>query len=492
MSFEMSEIQKDGTTTAPQHHSSLVARLNARMLGRLVSIFLCLDVLLCLLALGGLVLWAEDKGAGIAHLVEQQGLPQTGEESWTLAGGYTVHPLRREIRGVDWSLLPFPNNTRHGLRTLTGLSSSLLAPLWEKDEGEARYVIELDSPHGSYAIWLNISGPLRLTSMAMQIVVLCQLLSLVSSLFYNAGTIRRVLRPIQDLASVASLLGGDAHMDPEELELLAHRLGRIDPDHLDERIPVEDTQRELQELARSINAMLERIDRSYRAQMRFVSDASHELRTPIAVIQGYARLLGRWGKDDPAALQESIDAIIQEAAAMGELVEQLLFLARGDNNSLVVERETFDLTEVADQVLRDTRLLHHTHPISAHWPEPIYVHCDPGLIKQAVRVLMDNAIKYTPEGGAIHLSVEQTDGQARLSVTDEGVGIEADDVPRIFDRFFRADRSRTRSTGGSGLGLSIAKWIVERHDGWMEVTSRPGAGTRMTMVLPIAPSAELL
>lgn len=469
-----------------QHHSSLVARLNARLLGRLLRMFLCLDLLLCLLALGGMTLWAENKGAGIARLVAEQGLPRHSSQSWTLAGGYSVTPLSRDIRGLDWSLLPLSPETRAGRRSLAGL-----LPLFsEAEPSKARYVIELNSPQGPYAISLDLSGSLGLIGTALQIVLLCQLLWMISSLFRNAGTIRRVLRPIQDLASVASLLGGDPHMAADgELQELAHRLGRIDPEHLDERIPVEDTQRELQELARAINAMLDRIDRSYRAQMRFVSDASHELRTPIAVIQGYARLMSRWGKDDPAALQESIDAIVQEAAAMGELVEQLLFLARGDNDSLRVEREDFDLTEVAEQVLRDSLLIDHSHPISTHWTGPVCVHCDPGLIKQAVRVLMDNAIKYTPEGGAIQLSVEQADGLARLSVTDEGVGIDADDVPRIFDRFFRADRSRTRSTGGSGLGLSIAKWIVERHGGWIEVTSRPGAGTRMTIVLPTAPPA---
>ena len=474
--------------TQQNHHSSLAARLNARLLGRLLAIFLFLDMTLCLLAMGGMVLWAEDKGANIAQLAAEQGLPQTGADDWTLAGGYTVTPLERAPEGWDWSWAPLPDATREGLRTLTDLPSSVMHPFWASERGEARYVIELEGPEGPYAITLKVGGPLRLISMAIQIVLLCQLLALIASLFQNMGTIRRVLRPIQELASVASRLGGESEMSPEELQELAHRLGRIDPEHLDERIPVEGTQKELKHLAQAINAMLDRIDRSYRAQMRFVSDASHELRTPISVIQGYANLLGRWGKDDPDTLKESIDAIIQEADAMKELVEQLLFLARGDNDSLVVEQETFDLTDVADQVLRDSRLIDHTHPMSAHWEGPVYVHCDPGLIKQAVRVLMDNAIKYTPEGGSVRLSVDQEEGMARLSVTDEGVGIDAADIPRIFDRFFRADRSRTRSTGGSGLGLSIAKWIVDRHGGWIEVTSRPGAGTRMTMVLPAVSS----
>ncbi len=296
-----------------------------------------------------------------------------------------------------------------------------------------------------------------------------------------------MLRPIQELASAAKSLGAASSMSPEELQKLAARLGEIDDAHLDARLPIEGAQRELKDLAQAINAMLDRVDQSYRAQMRFVSDASHELRTPIAVIQGYASLLNRWGKDDPAAMQESIDAITQEAQSMKELVEQLLFLARGDNDSLVVEPEVFDLTAVAGQVMRDSQVMDQVHPMETSWTYPVYVNCDLGLIRQAVRILMDNAIKYTPDGGGITMAVEEKEGHARLSVTDEGIGISPEALPHIFDRFFRADESRARKTGGSGLGLSIAKWIAERHGGWIEVVSRQNAGTKMILVLPAVP-----
>lgn len=172
---------------------------------------------------------------------------------------------------------------------------------------------------------------------------------------------------------------------------------------------------------------------------------------------------------------------------MKELVEQLLFLARGDNDSLVVEPEVFDLTAVAGQVMRDSQVIDQTHPMEASWEQPVFVNCDLGLTKQAIRILVDNAIKYTPAGGAVTMAVEEKDGMARLSVTDEGIGISQEALPHIFDRFYRADESRTRQTGGSGLGLSIAKWIVERHGGWMEVVSRQNVGTRMTIVLPAVP-----
>ena len=276
-------------------------------------------------------------------------------------------------------------------------------------------------------------------------------------------------------------------MSAAELSALAGRLDEINATHLDKRIPVSGTQKELRDLAEAINAMLDRLGAAYRAQMRFVSDASHELRTPIAVIQGYASLLDRWGKDDPATRQEAIDAIRGEAESMKELVEQLLFLARGDNDTMQVEMSDFDLTEVVAQVYKETGMIDQTHPFAARWGKtPVPVHADLGLIKQCLRVLVDNSIKYTPAGGEITLSLETAEGTARVSVQDEGDGIDAQSLPHIFERFYRADQSRDRKTGGTGLGLSIAQYIAERHGGWLEVLSRKGVGTRMTLVLPLS------
>jgi signal transduction histidine kinase len=236
--------------------------------------------------------------------------------------------------------------------------------------------------------------------------------------------------------------------------------------------------------------MLDRINEAYSSQLRFVSDASHELRTPIAVIQGYANMLNRWGKDDPATRQEAIDAITAESAAMKELIEQLLFLARGDNESMHVELENFDLTAVAAEVLRETEMIDRTHVFSAQWDGSAPIHADMGLIKQAMRILVDNSIKYTPAGGHIRLAVSAAGGEVRLSVQDEGQGIDAESLPHIFERFYRTDQSRARQTGGTGLGLAIAKWIVDRHGGHFEVISREGIGTRMTVVLPLAKAEE--
>ena len=147
---------------------------------------------------------------------------------------------------------------------------------------------------------------------------------------------------------------------------------------------------------------------------------------------------------------------------MKDLVEQLLFLARGDNNTMALQIERFELSALAVEVLRETQMIDGGHEFDSHIA-PVFINADSGLIKQAMRILIDNAIKYTPPGKRITVSVSGENGSARLNVQDEGIGIPSEAVPRIFDRFFRAYESRARATGGTGLGLSIAKWITERH-----------------------------
>ena len=468
--------------------SSIVARLNIKLFFRLLGIYLMLDLLLVVLFCGGLVAWSEGQAARLAALAEERGVPSAEATEWMTAGSYTVTAKAEPPEGIrlpDW--LPSPAELEGEERYFSPGTVDLLPILTFSTGGTTSYTLVTHCQGELCTIRLDLSRPAAIFVFAARVLVICQLLSLLFNLLKNAGTIRRTLRPIQELAAAAARLNQAAQgMSPEELQALAGKLDEINATHLDRRISVTSTQKELRTLAQAINAMLDRINAAYRSQMRFVSDASHELRTPIAVIQGYANLLDRWGKDDPATRQEAIDAIRQEADSMQELVEQLLFLARGDNDSMKVSFEPFDLTEVAGEVLRETQMIDQNHVFSAQWALPVPVWADLGLIKQALRVLVDNAIKYTPQGGHITIRAEGADGLARLSVEDEGQGIDSDSLPHIFDRFYRTDESRARQTGGTGLGLSIAKWIADRHGGWFEVTSWPGVGTRITLVLPLA------
>ena len=316
-----------------------------------------------------------------------------------------------------------------------------------------------------------------------RLLFIVEFLTLLFFMNRNAQLIRSLLAPLEAMGETADVLS-QSDLRPEDLECLIRRLDNINVSHLSSRVSLPQGSQELDGLTRAINAMLERIDQGYQAQARFVSDASHELRTPISVIQGYANLLNRWGKDNPAARQEAIDAIVQESDSMARLVEQLLFLVRGDNDTQVVHLEQVDLTLVADEVARETQLLDTGREISAQLEPMVLVQADPRLVKQAYRILVDNAVKYTPEGGHIRLSLCQEGGTARLAVADDGPGIPREELGKLFRRFYRADQSRNRQTGGTGLGLSIAHWIAQRHGGWIEVTSRPGVGSRFTLVLP--------
>ena len=453
--------------------SSLALRLNIGFFLRQLGIFLVMDLVLVVLATAGLVLYAENRCADVAALVEERGVPTQEALAWMEASDYTIRPLDREPEGYHvtvFSWLPVRPEIADGLRT------------WDLTQ---YYRVEQSNNGSPYAIQVSLTGLFATLYWAGIVLLVCQVLALVSNLFGNRRSIRRVLRPIQELASTAARLNSMTHMSRRELENLADELDKINAKHLDSRIDLPATQKELRSLAQSINDMLDRVNRAYSAQMRFVSDASHELRTPIAVIQGYAALLDRWGKSDPEALQESIDAIRGEAASMERLVEQLLFLARGDNDSQPVKKERLDLTGLAGEVIRAEEMIHPQRTLLPCWgEEPVAVFADPGLMKQVMRILMDNSIKYSPPQGRVYLRVTQSQGYARVTVQDEGMGIPPQGIPHIFERFYRTDQSRDRKTGGTGLGLSIAKWIIDHHGGWFEVVSRVDVGTRITFVLP--------
>ena len=255
--------------------------------------------------------------------------------------------------------------------------------------------------------------------------------------------------------------------------------------NLSNRLNVAGTKNELKDLAVVINSMLDRIERSYNSQKQFVSDASHELRTPIAVIQGYADMLRRWGKDDPEVLEESLEAISQETHGMKDLVESLLFLARHDKKTLMMEKTSFDALELAREVQREAAMVTPADTFTLDPEEPASLTADRGMVKQVLRILVDNAVKYPPKGSTITIGCVKTATGCTLSVHDQGCGIPANELPKIFDRFYRSDKARQSETGGHGLGLSIARIIVVAHKGKLRVRSKPGCGSVFSIILPV-------
>ena len=267
---------------------------------------------------------------------------------------------------------------------------------------------------------------------------------------------------------------------------IANTAQQLTEKNLSMRINIAGTQNELRDLALLVNAMLDRIESAYNRQKQFVSDASHELRTPIAVLQGYANLLARWGKDAPDVRDEAISAILNETESMKELVENLLFLARHDKRTLKMEPHPFSLADLITEVIKETELIAVNYTIDRGVIEDAALNADRSQIKQAIRIFIDNALKYTPPGGYISLSSRVSAGQCRISVSDTGIGISKDDLPKIFDRFYRSDKARNMQGGGHGLGLSIARIIVSSHGGSINVRSKPGSGTTFSISLPLS------
>ena len=215
-----------------------------------------------------------------------------------------------------------------------------------------------------------------------------------------------------------------------------------------------------------------------------MSDASHELRTPIAVIKGYADMLDRWGKNDEKILEESITAIKNEAKHMNELVEQLLFLARGDSGRQPVNIEEVSLYDLMKEVYEESLMIDESHIYEFKGEPGVKAMVDVAMIKQSARILIDNAAKYTqPRERIIIGCFYNAQKRPAFYIQDNGMGMNENDVKHVFERFYRADNARYSKQQGNGLGLSIAKWIVDRHGGYFEVLSREEIGTRITVVL---------
>lgn len=479
----MSEHKKQSEPSG-RIRTSITRKLNKKLFFRLLFLFISLNIIICVISAASLAFYCERKAITALEKLSEAGPPTSGE--WMEISGMGVRSLPVVPDGYvgRWPFAQYlsyePDRAVRGFRAVQD-------GFWSTIRSISYYVI-VSTGDDVYEVELYIGTFVLYFTYALIALMAVELLTLLTRTVDDRKMVKKTLDPLSELARTAQSLNDvNRQLDLEKSLAIAGRLDRIDAERLDTRIQVDDLHEELKNVAVAINGMLDRLRDSYVAQARFVSDASHELRTPIAVIQGYANLLDRWGKEDEKALTESVAAIKEEAGNMKELVEQLLFLARGDSNRIRLVEEYIDLTELIDEVASETRMLDSGHEFKVSGSD-VSIVADKALIKQAIRILVDNAIKYTDNGGEIVLSVGQDQDLARVSVSDSGIGINAEVLPYVFDRFVRADESRTRATGGAGLGLSIAQWIVNRHNGHMEVISREGIGTRITLILPAAPA----
>src|SRR5882672_2188498 len=245
---------------------------------------------------------------------------------------------------------------------------------------------------------------------------------------------------------------------------------------------------ELGRLAETLNQMMTRLERSFAALRRFTADASHELKTPLTVVRaGVERAITR--PDMPPETLAALEETLQEVNRMTELLESLLTLARADEGRADLHRESVDLRDIIAEAGETGELLAEHAGVGIDIrlpPEPLVFPVDRSRIRQLALNLIENAVKYTPRGGQVSVELGTNDGRAVFTVADTGIGIAPGDLPHVFDRFWRADSARTRTSerAGTGLGLAICKWIAEAHGGTIEVQSRPGRGTTFTVGLP--------
>jgi two-component system, OmpR family, sensor kinase len=304
-----------------------------------------------------------------------------------------------------------------------------------------------------------------------------------------AGLLALVVVVALLLSAVGAYLMARAALSPVEAVVGSAR--EITAGDLSRRLPVANPRDEIGRLATTFNGLLSRLEAAFtrreealERQRRFAADASHELRTPLTAISGHARMLDEWAlEEDPERAKRSVAAIRRESGRMRNLVESLLALTRGDEGpGLHVGRH--DLAAVAEEAVGTARSAAEGK-ISIEYIPPereIEATFDRSRILQVASILLDNAVRYTPEGGSVAVKLREEDGNAALEVADTGVGIPEDRLPLVFERFYRADPSR--ADGGAGLGLSIARQISASHGGEIRAKSTPGRGSTFTLLLP--------
>jgi len=312
-------------------------------------------------------------------------------------------------------------------------------------------------------VYRNYDRENHIISIFTTVYILINIFGIIGAYLLGRSISRVTLRPIRRITQTAERIG---------IEDLSRRIEMNGPDD------------EIKELAVTFNDMISRLEVSFRQQKQFVADASHELRTPISVIQGYANLLDRWGKNDASVLQESIDSIKAETDHMGKLVKRLLLMAKAEQNKTQLYKQPLHLTEIVSEVIKEMGLTERSNVLQLESDGNDIIEGDYDLIKQLLWIFTENAVKYskTPQDH-IWFKIYNEPSQVCISIKDEGIGISNDDLPYIFERFYRADKSRTNQTQatGTGLGLSIAAWIIKQHNAAINVESELGEGTKVTI-----------
>jgi signal transduction histidine kinase len=276
----------------------------------------------------------------------------------------------------------------------------------------------------------------------------------------------RFLKPIRRITSTIDLVNSEPQSDV--------------------RIPQLKSNDEMSHLINEFNAMLDRIQRFIDQQTDFVGDVSHELRTPVAVLEGHLKLLSRWGKDDPEVLDESLAASLQETQRMKSLIQEMLDLTRADQVDTMYAGAVVEVQQLAHQVVGDMSMIHPDFNITLEdeFDGPSWVQMYRNHLEQVLIILVDNAVKYSKDRKEIHVSIGNNEHEVSIAVQDFGEGISPENMNRVFGRFYRVDKARSREKGGNGLGLAIAKQLIDGYHGEISVDSSLGYGSVFRINLP--------
>lgn len=290
------------------------------------------------------------------------------------------------------------------------------------------------------------------------------------------------------LSLMLSIMGGQllARKLLAPLAVMNQTMRKIEDQHFQERIPVMETNDEFSQLSSIFNSMMDRIEASMEQQKRFVEDASHELRTPLAVIHGHLSLLQRWGKNDEKVLDNSLQTSIKETDRLIKLTNRLLMLTRMDKQEDQESVIACDATEILNEIISDYELIYGELKIAKEniTKTNRLLAIPQEQLKQVLIIVVDNAIKYSGEQKKIAIRSSNHENKYKIEIKDNGDGISQEDLPYIFDRFYRVDKARSREKGGTGLGLSIAKDILNKYKGTISAESKLGVGTTITIKIP--------
>ena len=328
--------------------------------------------------------------------------------------------------------------------------------------GRVRNVVQVATPLD------EVQATLRTTLFALTLGVPCALLVALWAGWWLTG---RALRP---------------------LERVIDALRRLDTDKLDTRIPEDDRAEEVQALARTVNGLIDRLARTVRRVREFMADASHELRTPLTVLRGEAEVALRHSRS-PEEYQAVLASALEEIHRMSRIVEDLLLLAKGDLGQVPVNKQALELNAFLGEIAAQAGVLAEAKGVELTWAggPRVVIDADPLRLRQLFWNLLDNAVKYTPEGGKVFLSHTRCAAdRVRITVKDTGIGIPPEHLDRIFERFYRVDKHRSRAQGGSGLGLSICRWVARVHGGRIYARSEPGRGSSFIVELPCRAGGE--